>query len=227
MIINKKGKIATLADLISDEIRNAIINEEYKKGDRLIINEIAEKHNVSIIPVREALKLLSEEGYIQIEPYKGAIVTTVPYEKIFMMRHIIWEINKFAIRVAWDKIDEETYNTLKNEIQILEKSPGLSYWTNFNINFWGKLISYIEIPAISNLLSVYYSYAGNIYQYILRKSSNEEFKTSQLYEILDAMHNKEQEKAVELFQNRITILEEMHKRVAGKLQKDMDADKNQ
>lgn len=213
MIIRKKGDISTLADAIADEIRNDIINEKYKQGDRLIISEIAEENNVSIIPVREALKTLSEEGFVTAEPYRGTIISKLPVEKIYSMRYIIWEINRFSINLAVEKIDDELIAKLKSEIDKLKNSPHLSYWRKFNVNFWGKLTDLLEIPAIANIFRMYYSYTAFLYQKSLDNISADEFKIEQLYELLDSLKNRDREKALDIFNNRIELMEKLNKRV--------------
>lgn len=40
-------------------------------GDRIVEKEIAEKMNVSRVPVREALRVLESQGIVINEPFKG------------------------------------------------------------------------------------------------------------------------------------------------------------
>ena len=55
-------------------IREAILDETFKPGDRLVEDELAERFQVSRSPVREALLALEKEGTVTMSPYKGAIV---------------------------------------------------------------------------------------------------------------------------------------------------------
>lgn len=65
----------TIAALVQDRIREAILNGALPAGSRLDQNQLAEDLNVSLVPVREALKKLEGEGFIQIVPRRGAFVT--------------------------------------------------------------------------------------------------------------------------------------------------------
>jgi len=60
--------------LVIKRVREAILDEVFKPGDRLGEVELAEKFEVSRSPVREALPALEKEGTIIITPNKGAIV---------------------------------------------------------------------------------------------------------------------------------------------------------
>ena len=55
-------------------IRSRILDGTYRPGDRVVIDRIAAALNLSIIPVREAIRQLEADGFVQIIPYSGAIV---------------------------------------------------------------------------------------------------------------------------------------------------------
>lgn len=66
-----------LSRAVLDELRAAIIGGEYAQGDRLVEEEIAARFNVSRNPIRDALHTLSSEGFVVLEPRKGARVASI------------------------------------------------------------------------------------------------------------------------------------------------------
>src|SRR5690554_3626968 len=68
----------TKEEKVADYLREGIISGVYPRGSRLKQAEIAQELNLSITPVREALKLLEAEGYIRRDSYKGASI--VPFD---------------------------------------------------------------------------------------------------------------------------------------------------
>lgn len=58
-------------------LRSAIIDGTYLPGERLVEEEIAARFDVSRNPTREALHALSVEGFVEIEPRRGARVATM------------------------------------------------------------------------------------------------------------------------------------------------------
>jgi DNA-binding GntR family transcriptional regulator len=68
----------TKEEQVADYLRENIISGQYPRGSRLKQAEIAQELNLSITPVREALKMLEAEGYISRDSYKGAQV--VPFD---------------------------------------------------------------------------------------------------------------------------------------------------
>ena len=64
----------TLPSKIYRILRDAIIKGQLQPGERLIQDELAKTLGVSRMPIREAIKQLATEGYVNFEPHKGAIV---------------------------------------------------------------------------------------------------------------------------------------------------------
>ena len=71
----KAGGAGSLRDFAYDEIRRRIIEVELPPGKRLIERDLAAELDVSRIPLREALRLLSAEGLVVIVPGRGTIVS--------------------------------------------------------------------------------------------------------------------------------------------------------
>jgi len=69
----------TKEEQVADYLREGIISGLFPRGSRLKQAEIAERLQLSITPVREALKLLEAEGYVSGDSYRGARV--VPFDE--------------------------------------------------------------------------------------------------------------------------------------------------
>lgn len=65
----------TIAALVQDRIREAILDGLLPAGTRIDQNQLAADLNVSLVPVREALKKLEAEGFVHILPRRGAFIT--------------------------------------------------------------------------------------------------------------------------------------------------------
>ncbi|APA99656.1 GntR family transcriptional regulator [Nocardia seriolae] len=62
-------------------IRDDIIRGAYSPGQRLTEEAIAERHGVSRVPVREALRTLQAEGFASSRPYAGVFVAALTEEE--------------------------------------------------------------------------------------------------------------------------------------------------
>src|SRR5579884_2201620 len=63
-----------LGDVVTRQVREAIIEGRLKPGIRIRQEELARQFGVSRIPVREALRRLESEGLITVVPHSGARV---------------------------------------------------------------------------------------------------------------------------------------------------------
>lgn len=60
---------------LAEHLRRAIIHGEFEQGERISEKALCERFAVSRTPVREALKILSVEGLVQLNQNRGAAVT--------------------------------------------------------------------------------------------------------------------------------------------------------
>ena len=65
----------TVSSMAQERIRAAILDGILPPGARIDQNQLAKDLNTSLVPVREALKKLEGEGFVQIIPRRGAFVT--------------------------------------------------------------------------------------------------------------------------------------------------------
>lgn len=98
----------SMRDRIADTIRNAILNGELGPGQRVTEVEIAERLGVSRAPVREAIRELVNEGFLQSLPYRETRVsriTRVELVEVLIPTRIVAET--FALRHLMDSAGRE------------------------------------------------------------------------------------------------------------------------
>jgi DNA-binding GntR family transcriptional regulator len=76
------GPEVTSKSLIYKEIRRSIIVGRCQPGERLSIENLAEKYGTSVTPVRDALQMLSQEGLVTIKPRSGYFVTRMTLKEL-------------------------------------------------------------------------------------------------------------------------------------------------
>jgi len=78
-----------LSDVVTDDLRDAIISHDLEPGRRIAEDELALQMGVSRGPIREALMRLDREGLVTIERHKGARVASwndTDIQEIYSMR---------------------------------------------------------------------------------------------------------------------------------------------
>lgn len=66
-----------LRQAVYTELRQRILDGRVKQGERLFEDQLATDLDVSRNPVREALQALAAEGFVDLEPRRGARVATI------------------------------------------------------------------------------------------------------------------------------------------------------
>jgi len=75
---NRLGALhSPLRDKVAGEIRAAILAGQFKPGDRLVEDRLAEEFGVSRNPIREAIRTLASEGLIDVTARRGAVVASL------------------------------------------------------------------------------------------------------------------------------------------------------
>ncbi len=77
---------------MQDELRREIIAGRFQPGERLFEDQLAQELDVSRNPVREALQALAAEGFVELEPRRGARVADVSRrraEELFEVREAL------------------------------------------------------------------------------------------------------------------------------------------
>lgn len=72
--------LTSSVELVYQRTRRAILTGDYAPGSALRLQELAARNGVSMIPVREALRLLEAEGFVESVPNRGARVASLSME---------------------------------------------------------------------------------------------------------------------------------------------------
>lgn len=84
-----------LGEAVYEAIRDAILKNQFKPGERLMETELADEMTVSRTPVREAVRRLEAEGYVEMIPRKGTYVSALSIQNV---------LDVFEIRAALEAL---------------------------------------------------------------------------------------------------------------------------
>lgn len=85
---------------VRDRIREEILAGTFKPGQRLRVAELAERYQVSPMPIREALQSLQGEGLVELVPNRGASVRRLDSRAVSNMYDIRGAIESMLARKA-------------------------------------------------------------------------------------------------------------------------------
>lgn len=103
----------TAVALAHAQLRQSILFERLKPGEWLRQEELASRLSMSRMPIREALRLLGEEGLVELSPHRGARVALLSLEELEEIYGARIGLEGLVARYAAVKIDAQKLETLR------------------------------------------------------------------------------------------------------------------
>lgn len=112
----------SLAEGAASSIRENILDGVYQQGQHLVETELAKQLGVSRGPVREALKVLSLEGLVAIEPHRGVFVVRLTELDVWEIYELRAAIESRAAALMAQQPQAEKIDLLREQLASLEAS---------------------------------------------------------------------------------------------------------
>ncbi len=112
----KLDSFRPLGEIVYEALRDAIVNQTLKHGERLLETELADEMGVSRTPVREAIRKLEVEGYVAIVPRKGAFVAGLSIKDINEVFEIRKSLEALAAGLAAARATSEDIEAMERNI---------------------------------------------------------------------------------------------------------------
>ena len=104
---NEINQFMPLRDLVFMTLRREILRGELEPGERLMEIALANRLGVSRTPVREAIRMLENEGLVVMRPRRGAQVARITRQELNDVLEIRTSLECLAIERACERMDEE------------------------------------------------------------------------------------------------------------------------
>jgi DNA-binding GntR family transcriptional regulator len=81
-----------LTDQVYESLKESILRVEWSPGQMLGEPDLAQRYGVSKTPIREALRLLVQDGWVQVVPRKGYLIRSLGLEdvrEVFALRQML------------------------------------------------------------------------------------------------------------------------------------------
>jgi len=111
----------TLSEMTADKIRDLIHKNTLEAGAKLNEIKLCEQLGVSRTPLREALRALSAEGLVEIQPNRGAFVSEISMEELRYSFEVMSILEGSCARLAAERLTNTDLKELEKLHEKLEE----------------------------------------------------------------------------------------------------------
>ena len=106
-----------LREQVLAELRRRIVDGDYAQGERLTETRLADDFGVSRNPVREALRVVEAEGFVQILPRRGAVVATLDETAVRDLFAVREQLETLAAGLAAERATDKDVARLRRLLE--------------------------------------------------------------------------------------------------------------
>ena len=157
----------SLGEIIAEELRRSIWKREIGFGERLIENELSAKYDVSRNVIRDALKILENDGMVVIEPRKGTYVSDFSDEDWKEIIDLRLMVESYAFLKALPHLENPEFIELQSILDKMKYKDSVEDWMDlFDLDM--KFHSYIvSLSGNSRIIKLYESIKVQIRTFLL------------------------------------------------------------
>ena len=108
-------------DEIIRYIKDSIMRGKFLDGDRIVEARLCKDLGVGRNVVREALRHLEQEGFIEIFPFKGAVVKSISQKDVAQLYDLMAVLEGLSMRVATPGISDDEIKEIERLVEKMEQ----------------------------------------------------------------------------------------------------------
>jgi DNA-binding GntR family transcriptional regulator len=137
------------------KLRQAILKGKLKPGQKIVMADLAKTFGLSETPVREAIRRLESDGYVQFTPHTGAIVTKIDEGELAEVYLIRIALEALATRLASPHITDKDIDFLIRKNQKIEAAIQQKKYENIghiNKDFHLRIYKAAPFPRLYKMI---------------------------------------------------------------------------
>src|SRR5262245_22520169 len=149
--LGEGGRHLTKQAFVYETLRSEIVRCELRPGERLIIDDIARRYEVSIIPVREALRVLQSEGLVVSVAHVGATVAPISRDSVLEVFTLLEGLGLVGTRAAAERAipqDLDRIASLVHQMDEAADSDQPQRWADLNTEFHVAISRASRMPIL-------------------------------------------------------------------------------
>ncbi|MBR4862091.1 MAG: GntR family transcriptional regulator [Firmicutes bacterium] len=189
----------SLTDEIAAIVRDRILKGEYEIGEKIKENQIATELRVSRTPIREAFKLLENEGLIDYIPNRGCFAKGFTKQDVDDIYAVRAALEMLAVERAVERVTDAEVAALEEEWELMEfyvRKKDSQKVLELNTAFHDIIYASTRSRFMAQVLRSYKGYIDKTRKSVFYDEAYLEAILNEHGEILDAIKRKDKEKAI-------------------------------
>lgn len=141
---------------IYNKLRNDITFGKFKPGEHLSEKFLVQEYGVSRASIREIIGQLATQGYLTIEPNRGATVTKLSLEDIEIIYNILIRCESYATALFTcqeNQANIRKLQSLQKRMEAKDITSDYETWLQLNEQFHEQVYNNCGSDIVSNLVS--------------------------------------------------------------------------
>ena len=134
--------------VVVKKIRDAILDETFKPGERLPEEQLGKMFNVSRTPAREALFALEKEGTVVMESFKGATVKPLSPEEALDIAELRLSLITLAVKPAHRHLSPAEFDLAYRLAKQASRTNSAKEQFEFDRRFWDIIFEKAQRPIL-------------------------------------------------------------------------------
>jgi len=155
LAVPKGTRHRTKQEFVYQTLREAIVRCHLAPGERLVIDDLARRLEVSSTPVREALQLLQSEGLVDVVPHVGATVASLSRESVAEVFSVMEALESVAARAAGARAEPPDLDALEEMVHGMDRalaSGAHEQWADLNTRFHAAISRLTGMPMLQEMM---------------------------------------------------------------------------
>ena len=188
---------SSLRDLAYTSLKAAIAKIDiYGQADEVRLDErkLSAELGVSRTPVREALTVLEQEGFVRSEPRRGVFLIRKTKAEIVGMIYAWAALESMAARLACENATEEQLHSLRTrfpEFFLGEPAGHMDEYSDANIRFHQTVIAFGACQVIEDMTSNLFMHVRGIRSLTIRQDDRIRRSVKEHQEIIHALERRD------------------------------------
>lgn len=195
------ARFKNATEFATNQIKGWILSGDLKPNEKVDQDELATRLALSRLPVRQALERLSEQGFVEVRPHRGAVVSPLSARDMKDLYAIRAKLEDWALAEAWPHYTADFVGELRDLVSEADQAvaeENLNRYMSVNRQFHLGLFAPASNSYLQRVIMTYYDLSERYQRTSLCLPSRLEQSNQDHWKMIEAIQNKDRKAFLEL-----------------------------